>query len=268
MERDASSTSSSSGYHLILPDLSGIAKIVDDYSLPTFDTSLRDIVSAHDRYNKLTQQLVGQVLDDHEKMREHVKSNQRLIDHLIDEQAQFRKQVEVLSSRLDSLTETVKSLSTTAPTNATTSTVDRPENEQELVINTEAIPAETYDPSDNLDKADESNAPGIYYTVNPHYGENSIEGEGRVVIKGRHVKLAGKLTIVNKEDASLNFDSLKEYQAVKVESAKISYYDRTIETIEVDDINRGMVELKLGEIDSSFFPLELSYRIKYLTKRN
>lgn len=224
---------SSSAYQLILPDLSGIAKIVDDYSLPTFDSSLREIVAAHDEHNRLIQRLLAQMMEEHENL---------------------SKQVKLLTIKLNQLSELKGK--------------EEDIIEAPLPVSEPAEPTEIYDASEGLaDAGETSEAPGIYYTVNPRCGERSIEGEGRVVIKGKHVKLDGKLTVLTNEDSVLYFDSLAEYQAIKVESCLIKFGEKTIENIEVDDLNRGQVDLKFGEIDSSFFPCELTYRIKYLTKK-
>lgn len=257
----------SSGYQLILPDLSGIAKIVDDYSLPSFDKCLRDIITAYDNYNKSTQVRLDQLVDEHAIAKKQIKVLMNRVDQLVDLHVESANQIRALNARIDELTKA-------ADKEEDKGLIESPvrDVQPEILLDEPApppisvIPVETYDPSAEI--AEESDAPGIYYTVNPHYGENSIDGEGRIVVKGRHAKLAGKLTIINKEDSALFFDTLKEYQAVKVESCLISYLDQKIETIEIDDINRGMLDIKLSEIDSTFFPFELSYRIKYITKRN
>lgn len=44
-------------HDLILPDMSGIAEMIDEYSLPNVETSIRELVNKHNQYNEQVKEI-------------------------------------------------------------------------------------------------------------------------------------------------------------------------------------------------------------------
>lgn len=255
---------SSSSFKLILPDLSGIAQLVDDFSLPTLDTSLREIVSAHEEHAQTIQRTIHQMMEDQEKFLKQLKKISNKID--------------IISNRVDNIENRLIAIESIKSTNTTTESddlivVDSPVINSPLLINS---PISTYEPemidinpivepiSDNQIDNDVSELPKVYYTVNPTFGDEAIDTQGKIVIKGNRIKMIGKLTIPNKYDGELFFDNLLGgYFAKNVEYCNISYADKIINQISLEELNNARIKLSLTEVEDNSFPLELSYRIEY-----
>lgn len=280
--------SSSSTFKLILPDLSGIAQLVDDFSLPTFDTSLREIVSAHEEHNQSIQRLIHQIMEEQEELSRKLMNIHNRIDKI-------SNRVDIIADRFDSMVDMVKQEPIESPKIVIVKSpvinspfIDNPIIDSPLLI---PSPINMYepdmievnysypDPEPEPEQAPEpepehegkstidndiSELPKVYYTVNPTFGTEAINTKGKVVMKGDHIKIVGELTIPNNEDNELFFDNvLGGYIATKVEYCRINYADKNIDQISLEELDNGRVKINMSEIDEKLFPLELSYRIEY-----
>ena len=104
MDESAKSNRPNHGYQLILPDLSGIAKIVDDFTLPSIDSSLRELVSEHDKHNQKVQQLIVELEVDNGKLKVEVNSLNERLNNLTEKHEIMVMAVEMLTEKIDQLT--------------------------------------------------------------------------------------------------------------------------------------------------------------------
>lgn len=291
---------------LILPDMSGLAQLIDDFELPSVESSLKDIVKANNKHNKK----LSKKVDEHKiYIQETVKKIESRIDRKIEEiQSQmdpsnhdltndkdYATQIDELNKRLsyveskldeqhhnnlkilelndqldeleftykqkiDELEQKCKSISILS------SKLDIIINQvSQLQILTRKDSNELMVATPPIDP-DESLAPSIYYTVSPSFGDQYTESKGKVVINGNDVKLSGYVLVPTPIQGKLVFDHSKQYIADSIHECSIHYADQRVDKITIDELNSGGVHLDLTQINQSYYPVKITYKIRYQTR--
>jgi len=242
----SSSRADSRTHDLLLPDMSGIAELVGDYSLPDVATSIKDIVNEHNKHNENVLDLIRKISSDNEKLASELSVLRNELDRVKIKLRKYRK-----SNRTTSSKETIVVEVPAQP-------IELPADD--LKDKSEPVPVEL--PADDLKDKSEF-TPIVHYSLIPTFGEDFSDAEGEISVSGDIVKINGKIVVNQPSNSDLTFETPSDSTPVELVKCDISYLDVKIDNLSLEDLSRGAVKIDLSDLDTNSFPVAIQYYIKY-----